>query len=170
MTLTIAILFGVFSAVSAVSVLIGLPGIWAMALVSLIVELIEPELLSWWAIGGLIFIAVFGEIVETLAGSVGAKAKGASNRAMIAAAVGGIVGGIVGTFAIPVPVVGTIIGSALGAGAFAVALEVTLADRRRWRHLGAVGVATAIGRLIAVVIKSVLAVVALFVVLGSLIF
>lgn len=170
MTLTIAIVFGVFSAVAALSVLIGLPGIWAMALASLIVEWTAPELMSWWAIGGLLAIAVIGEVIETVAGSVGAKARGASNRAMIAAAFGGIVGGIAGTLLIPVPVVGTIVGSALGAGIAAVALELTLIDRRDLKHLSGVGIATAIGRLLAVVIKSVLAVVAFTVVLVSLMF
>ena len=186
MTLTIAIGFGLFCVLCAFAVLVGLPGIFAMGLVALIVEWVTPELMSWWAIGGILGIAVLGEVIETLAGSLGAKAKGASNRAMFAAAVGsfasvndqavfaaavgGIAGAILGTFLIPIPVVGTVLGSALGAGLAAVGMELTLVDRRSVKHLGGVGAATAIGRLFAVVIKGVLAALACLVAIAAMIF
>jgi uncharacterized protein YqgC (DUF456 family) len=170
MTLAIAIGFGLFCVLCAFAVLVGLPGIFAMGLVALIVEWVAPELMSWWAIGGILGIAVLGEVIETLAGSLGAKAKGASNRAMFAAAVGGIAGAILGTFLIPIPVVGTVLGSALGAGLAAVGMELTLVDRRSVKHLGGVGAATAIGRLFAVVIKGVLAALACLVAIAAMIF
>jgi len=170
MTTAIAITFALFCVLCAGAVILGLPGIWAMAVAALIVEFTAPEVLTWWTVGGLFVVAVLGELVETLAGSLGAKSRGASKRAMVAAAIGGLVGALLGTVLIPIPVVGTVLGSAIGAGLFAVGFEITLIDRRRLRHLTNVGVATAIGRLFAVVIKGAMAVMAALVAVAAVLY
>jgi uncharacterized protein YqgC (DUF456 family) len=55
---------------------------------------------------------VAGELVEAVAGAIGAKKEKASKRAVFAAFFGGLVGGIIGTGVIPV--IGSIAGAILG--------------------------------------------------------
>lgn len=142
-----------------------LPGIWLMALSALLFRLWRPELVDWWVIIAVLAIALLGEALEFIAGAVGAKRGGGSGRAAIGAVIGGIIGAILGTVVIPIPLVGTILGSALGSGLLAVAFELTLrpsleSTPRAPGHMGRVGSSAFVGRLVATVIKSVLAVVA----------
>lgn len=143
----------------------GLPGIWLMGLFAILVRLWRPELVEWWVIFAVLGLALTAEVLEFVAGAVGAKRGGGSSRAAVGALVGGVVGAIMGTVLIPIPLVGTILGSALGSGLLAVAMELTLRPTlesapRGPGHMGRVGSAAFIGRLVATVIKSVFAVVA----------
>jgi len=60
-----------------------------------------------------IVLAVIGEVLEYLAGVMGAKKFGGSFRGMVGAFVGGLVGAVLGIM-IPVPVIGSIIGAIIG--------------------------------------------------------
>ncbi|WP_200761696.1 DUF456 domain-containing protein [Poriferisphaera corsica] len=73
--------------------------------------------LGWWVIGILFFLAILGEIIEFVAGALGAGKAGASKRAMVGAVFGGVAGAILGTiFLWFIPIIGTLIGAAVGAG------------------------------------------------------
>lgn len=102
--------------------------------------------LGWWTLGIVLALAVLGELIETLAASVGAKAVGGSKRGAMLALIGGIVGAIAGTVLLTIPVAGTLIGAAIGAGGFAM-----LGDRwagRNWSLAWKGGKAAATGKLI----------------------
>lgn len=143
--------------------LIGLPGTWMMALLALSTRLYAPELYSWWTIGGCLGLAVLAEISDFIAGAVGAGAEGASKRAGLAAIGGGLVGAIVGTPFLPP--IGTIIGAVAGAGLSASLAEVTLRKPEELtlmataKRAARVGRGAALGRFIAVLVKTAIAVV-----------
>ena len=102
-------------------------------------------------------LAVFGIVMENLAGFLGAKKSGASRQALIGAFIGGLVGmflGLVG--AILGPIVGAVIGE--------------LQARRSLPQAGKVGVATLIGFLAGTLIKIACAFAMLAVFLGALVF
>src|SRR5512137_1264001 len=92
------------NALCLVLVVFGIPGTWLMVAVTC--------LFAWWqrdagvfSDGTLIAIAVLalmGELIEFLAGMLGARRSGASWRGSIAAIFGAMLGAIVGTFAIPI--------------------------------------------------------------------
>lgn len=99
-------------------------------------------------------IFVIAEIIEFIAGLVGAKKEKASKRAMFATFIGTIIGGIWGTAILPV------IGSLLGAlfGAF---IATALAEYSKTKDLDQakrVGKSVLKGQIIAIVIKSTAAV------------
>jgi len=112
---SLSILAGIFM------VPLGLPGTWVIALGGVLYSLFQPF------DGGssspvavdlvLIGLAVFGEVMELLVGTLGSKPLQVSNGAIACAFIGGIVGAIVG---VPVFLVGSLIGLFIGAfvGAF----------------------------------------------------
>jgi uncharacterized protein YqgC (DUF456 family) len=113
--LTILILL---NALCLVLVIFGIPGNWLMVILTC--------LFAWWqrdagvfSGGTLIAIAVLalmGELIEFLAGTIGAKRSGASWQGSLAAIFGAMLGALVGTLAIPIPLVGTLVGASIGAG------------------------------------------------------
>ncbi len=156
MDIVIAILFSLSSFLLVFAVLLTLPGTWLMVLMAMLLNLtMEPNPFSWWTIGVAIALAMLGELLELIAGGAGAKAMGASKRSIVASIVGGVVGAILGTFLLPI--VGTIIGSALGAGVGAIVFEFTIADRRDLKHLRGIGTGAFTGRLLATVLKALVA-------------
>ncbi len=112
-------------------VLFGLPGNWLMVLTTL--------LFAWWtwdrrAVSGgtliaIAVLAVAGELIEFLGGTVGARKAGASWRASCAGLLGAILGALVGTVVFPVLFVGSIVGACLG-----VALAVWIVETSRGEH------------------------------------
>lgn len=99
----------------------GLPGAWILLGLAAAIELADPFWLGpgvtsigWWAIGAGTLVALLGEVIEFVSGSIGAKTGGGTRKGMIGAFIGGLVGAIIATFLIPVPVVGTLIGALLG--------------------------------------------------------
>lgn len=98
----------------------GLPGGWMILALAVLLELFDESLgmksstFGWWIISFGLLLQVVAEVVEFLAGAMGAKVGGASKKGMFAALVGGMLGTIVGTFLIPIPIVGSLLGSILG--------------------------------------------------------
>lgn len=158
MDIVLAILFSLSSFLLVFAVLLTLPGTWLMVLLALGLNLSMPSgPFSWWMIGVAFVLACLGEVLELVASGAGAKAKGASKRSIVASVVGGVAGAIVGT--IVLPIIGTIIGSALGAGVGAIVFEFTIADRRDLKHLRGIGTGAFTGRLLATVLKALVALV-----------
>ena len=134
--------------------LVSLPGIWFMLLVAALCKWWQPDLLSWETLGAVALLAVVAEIAEFFSSAVGAAKTGGSKSAAWAAVVGAIIGAIAGT---PfMPVVGTIAGAVIGAGLAATIVELGI-HKKPWRESLKVGGGAAAGRLVAVIIKGVLA-------------
>ena len=142
-----AVLLLVLNGLGVLLASMGLPGTWLILLGTCAV--------AWWRwdegfigiapLWILASLAVLGELVEFVAGALGAKRSGGSLLGAAGAMLGGVAGGILGTFFIPVPIVGSILGAALGA--FSGAL---LGERMRGRELesaAAVGRGAFVGRL-----------------------
>lgn len=157
----IAIVVFVLSALVALGlVVLSLPGVWMLALMTVLTEIFFEDLFSWWTIAAVLALAVIAEVVDTMASAAGAKKAGGSRRAMFASIVGAIAGGILGSFV--VPILGTIVGAVLGAGLAAGVLESTKryhdiegdsVKSRSWN----VGVGAAKGRAVAIMVKGVIA-------------
>ena len=134
--------------------LVSLPGIWFMLLVAALCKWWQPDLLSWETLGAVALLAVVAEIAEFFSSAVGAAKTGGSRSAAWAAVVGAIIGAIAGT---PfMPIVGTIVGAVIGAGLAATIVELGV-HKKPWRESLKVGGGAAAGRLVAVIIKGVLA-------------
>ena len=73
--------------------------------------------------------AVVGEVLEFIAGAMGARAGGASRAGMAGSLVGGFVGVVLGTILIPVPLAGSIVGALAGVVAGAVVGEMAFHGR-----------------------------------------
>jgi uncharacterized protein len=112
------ILLVLLNAVCLALVLFGIPGTWLMVILTC--------LFAWWqwdtgvfSGGTLIAIAVLalmGELIEFLAGMVGARRSGTSWRGAISAIFGAMLGALLGTFLISIPLIGTLVGASVGAG------------------------------------------------------
>ncbi|MEO9931529.1 DUF456 domain-containing protein [Rhodopirellula bahusiensis] len=133
--------------------LVALPGNWvAIALMALYAWL-GPETGRWQL--GLVSLAIafllglVGELVEFLAGAMGASRAGASRRATLMAIVGSIIGAIVGGIVgLPIPVVGPVLAAILfgGLGATAGAMYAEWNDGKTWRDSWRIGQAAFWGR------------------------
>jgi len=159
---TVALIFAVVILLNAGCVLMvafQLPGTWLMLALTAAV--------AWWRWGqGTIgietlvtmsFLAVIGEVIETVGGSAAAGKAGASKRGMLGALVGAVFGAICGTLFIPIPVAGTLMGACLGSGAGAIT-----GDRwagRPWAGAWNAGRAATVGRFRATLGKLAVAVV-----------
>lgn len=138
LTILVGVIFVVFGLGCIVLVAIGLPGAWFMLGGALVIELLDflylPEGERWtfslWLLGACLLLAVIGEILEFIAGMLGAKAGGASKAGTWGALIGGIVGAILGTavFAIIGSLIGAVIGSFLGAVVGELTVSKTLDD------------------------------------------
>ena len=81
---------------------IGLPGNWLIFITALCYGYLQNFVhINTMILLGLFGAVVIGELVEFVAGSLGAKKENASRSAIIAAFIGGIVGGIIGTGIMP---------------------------------------------------------------------
>ena len=92
---------------------------------------------------------VFGELVEAIAGAVGAKKEKASLRAIIAAFFGGVIGGIIGTGILPL--IGSVGGAILGGFAGSYLAEYT--KHRDTDKAGRVAQSVIKGQVIGLIIK-----------------
>ena len=108
-------------------VLFGLPGNWLMVLSTCLFAWWQRDqgIFSGWTLIAITALALLGELIEFLAGMLGARGSGASWRASIAAVFGAILGAVLGTFLIPVPLLGTMIGASVGAGLAVWAMEAS---------------------------------------------
>ena len=80
MTILIGILFTLFSAVLALLVILGLPGIWLMIALAGIIDLVDslthdgPLTFGWVSMAIALGLALLSEVIEFAAGAAGAKA------------------------------------------------------------------------------------------------
>ncbi len=162
-------LFSLITLVFVVAIPFGLPGMWMMLGLAVIIELLDTLVLPaphsvtfGWSVlaisGGL---GVVGEVIEAGAGAAGTRMGGGTNRGMWGAIAGGIVGAILFTVWLPVPLVGTLVGALVGTfvGAFigeATGEESRLRSRRE--NFRAAGAAT-VGRLAGTLGKTAIAIV-----------
>jgi uncharacterized protein YqgC (DUF456 family) len=104
-----------------------LPGNWLMVLSTCLFAWWrwDERVFSGWTLIAITALALVGELVEFLAGMIGARQSGASWRGAMMAVLGAIVGAIVGTFAVPVPFLGSVIGASTGAGLVVWVTEVS---------------------------------------------
>ncbi|HYF15760.1 MAG TPA: DUF456 domain-containing protein [Phycisphaerales bacterium] len=131
-----------------------LPGTWLIAAAAIAVRILRPEMLSWWPIAVLLVLALLGELLEFVAGALGARKAGASRTGAIGAVVGALVGALAGA-----PVlfpVGSIVGGAVGSGAGAV-LGEHMQTRKTWKESARIAGGAAAGRLLATVAKTLIA-------------
>jgi len=143
MTIAVAATFAFFGALTAATVLVGLPGTWMLLLLAVILELADGYLLGgagtatapvtfgWWLIGGGVAMAVVGEVLDLAAGALGAKQGGASRRGVLGAFLGGMGGALFGTFLLPIPLVGTLVGALAGTFFGALVGEMNDPEQKR---------------------------------------
>ena len=140
-------------------VALGLPGTWLMV--------ITTALVAWWqwpadsttdapmigigVLAAIVVVATLAEVLELIAGVVGAKATGGGRRGSIGALAGGLIGALAGTFLIPIPLLGSLVGACLGAGLGAWGLELS-GGRQQGAALKA-GVGAGVGRFFGTVAK-----------------
>ena len=131
----VAVIVFLSGAGSVFLVMIGLPGTWALLALAGLIELLdglylpgdESTTFSWWLLLGCVALAGIGELLELLAGALGAKKAGSSRRGMIASVIGGIVGAILGApFGL---ILGSFCGAVVGTFAGAVLGEITHRDK-----------------------------------------
>jgi uncharacterized protein YqgC (DUF456 family) len=96
-------------------------------------------------------LAVLGEVVEALAGVVGAAQQGGSRRGLALSVVGAVVGSVIGiAVGLPIPLVGSAVAAIVGgaAGAFAGAVIGENWKGRTWDEGIRVGTAAFWGRIL----------------------
>ncbi|MFK7759207.1 MAG: DUF456 domain-containing protein [Phycisphaerales bacterium] len=135
---------------------ITLPGIWLMAACSALLALWVPEYIGWWTVLSLFGIAGLSEFVDFIASALGVKRMGGSRSGAVGSVIGTLAGAILGTFVIPIPIVGSIAGGVIGAGLGAFIAERSVAQRTMKESVRS-GSGAALGRLVSMVIKLMLA-------------
>jgi uncharacterized protein YqgC (DUF456 family) len=130
------------NAVWLMLVLFDVPGNWLMVLSTCLFAwwTWDQGVFSGWTLIVITALALLGELVEFLAGMLGARSSGASWQASVAAIFGAVLGAIFGTFTIPVLFLGTLIGASIGAGLAVWATEIArrqLAEHSLRRAVGA---------------------------------
>jgi uncharacterized protein len=105
--------------------LLAMPGNWLIVAVAGLYAWLGPQSgvtqIAWKTVVVMFLLAVLGEVVEFLAGVVGARRAGGSRRAALYSLIGSLLGAIGGaTAGLPIPVIGSAVGAVLGAavGAF----------------------------------------------------
>lgn len=115
----------VVNAVWLLIALAGIPGNWLMiGTVAAFDWWRDERVVHWPTWIAVLAIAVTGEVIELVAGAIGARKFGGSKWASLGALAGGLVGALCGTFMIPVPLFGTIIGAVVGAFSGATGVEL----------------------------------------------
>ncbi|MFP6907200.1 MAG: DUF456 domain-containing protein [Verrucomicrobiota bacterium] len=120
--LLFAILYLLALAIGWVLALVGLGGTWIMVGVSVLYAWLIPEAspfqLGWAAVISLGVLAGLGELIEFLAGALGAKKAGGSRRSIALSLVGSVFGSLLGAIAgtAVLPIIGTLMGAILCAG------------------------------------------------------
>jgi hypothetical protein len=144
-----------FNLLACFATLLTLPGNWFIVAATAVFALIynapgEPGI-SWWTVGGLVGLALLGEVLEFAAGAMGAAKHGGTRRGMLLSLVGAAVGSIWGAFlTLPIPLVGPLFG-ALGGGALGAFCGAFLGEKWAGKTTGqsaAVGKGAFIGRLL----------------------
>lgn len=135
--------------------LTGLPGNLLIVVVSLAYGWQEGFLsLTSGSLLVLVGLYLSGEVIEFLAGSIGAKKEQASGKTIAAAFFGAIVGGIMGTGILPV--IGTLVGSVTGGFFASYSVEYKYAKDKRRAIQVAKGVVR--GQLLGILVKCIVAI------------
>ena len=103
----VAVIFFLLGAACTVLVVFQLPGSWILLGIALLIEWLDRYYLpagsrqtfDWWVLGASLVLLIIGEIIEFVAGAVGARKGGSSRRGMWGALIGGFNGtgnGLVG--------------------------------------------------------------------------
>ncbi len=153
-----AILLMIVNAVGLALVAAGLPGNWLMVACTLLAQwgysragAGNTPLFSPGVLLAVILLAIAGEVLEFIAGLVGAKRAGGTRYGAWGAVLGTIAGGIAGTFVIALPVIGSLIGACAGAALGAILLELHGGTRPALALRSGAG--AGIGRLIGTLAK-----------------
>ncbi len=135
--------------------ILGLPGNWILAGLAVACwGLPEPGSMlsiSWVPVVSLLVLAAIGEAIEFLAGALGVKKLGGSNRSTWFALGGSLLGALAGfVVGSGVPVIGNIIASVLGSalGALVGSVYGERTSGKPWEHSLQVGSAAFIGRIL----------------------
>lgn len=134
---------------------IGLPGNWLIFFIALGYGYLESFVYMNHTVLLILFGAVLaGELVEFVAGALGAKKENASNRAVLAAFIGGIAGGILGTGIMPG------LGSIAGAvgGSFAAGYLAEYAATGNSEKAGRVAKSIVVGQALGLIFKLAMAI------------
>ncbi|MHC4415096.1 MAG: DUF456 family protein [Planctomycetota bacterium] len=162
----VAALLFLLGAVCVVLVVIQLPGAWILLALAAVVEYCDrfylPEgdrqTFGWWVLGSCLILLVIGEIVEFIAGALGAQKGGSSRRGTIGALVGGIAGIFIFTpLFFFVPLFGAFLGAVLGTFVGAIVGELS-AERATLRGSVRPAVGATIGRVLGTTGKVAIAV------------
>jgi uncharacterized protein YqgC (DUF456 family) len=100
--------------------LFGLPGNWinlaALACYAWRFPAGQRLSITWWVVGGVLLLAILGEVLELVAGAAGAARAGASRRSAVLALGGSLAGSLLGAvIGLPIPLIGSVIAIVLGA-------------------------------------------------------
>jgi uncharacterized protein YqgC (DUF456 family) len=158
-SIVILVIFALYASICVLITLVGLPGTWLMVAGALVVMLCNPLwsdtlIWSWSAIGIALGLAVCGEILETAAAGLGAKAGGGTKRGMAGAILGSMIGALIATFTIPIPLLGTLIGAVFGAFGGALVGELSRKEQASAGTLLKSATGAAIGRVLGILGKS----------------
>ena len=158
-SIVILVLFALYGCICVFITLVGLPGTWFMFGGALVITLCNPlwsdePVWGWITIGIVLGLAVCGEILETAAAGLGAKAGGGTTRGMVGAIIGSMVGALVSTFLIPIPLIGTLIGAIVGAFGGALLGELTHKDVAAPGELAKSATGAAVGRVFGIIGKA----------------
>ncbi len=158
--ISVAFVFAILAAGCVVTVVLGLPGAWIMLGLAVVIELLDSmyvtqrsgDTFGWWLLGACLALAVTGEILEFIAGALGARRAGSSRRGMWGAIIGGLVGAVLGV-GIPVPIVGTLIGAVIGTFAGAILGELSAAPSATVRDSLKPATGATVGRILGTLSK-----------------
>lgn len=140
-------------------VALGLPGTWLMVITTALVawwqwpvdSTVEAPMIGIGVLAAIVVVAALAEVLELVAGVLGAKATGGGRRGSVGALAGGLIGALVGTVLIPIPLLGSLVGACMGAGLGAWGLELS-GGREQGAALKA-GVGAGVGRFFGTVVK-----------------
>ncbi len=144
--------------------LVALPGNWLIVGAAALYAWVGPQTgithMTGKTVLAMLILAIVGEIVEFLAGVIGAQRAGGSRRAAVYSLIGSLFGAVAGaSLGIPIPVVGSAIGAVVGGavGAFGGAAFAEHTLGMEAQHSMKVGQAAFWGRLLGTGAKTVVA-------------
>ena len=150
--------------IASLFVYLGLGGsfiVLGLAVVHALVSGFDP--ITWQLLLVLLSLALFGELLEFLIGTFYVAQKGATKWGVFAAFAGGLIGAVLGNGL--VPVVGAVLGSF--AGAFGGAVLGEYYQNEKLEPSLRVGAHAFLGRILAMVIKHLIALVMVFLILRA---
>lgn len=158
--MVVAVVFTVLGLGCLILVALGLPGTWIFLALALVIEFCDRWYLptdhgttfGWPVFLICVLLAGLGELLEFLAGVLGAKRGGSSKRGMVGALIGGILGALLGV-ALPFPIVGSLIGALVGTFAGAVLGEISSWNRDELHRAVGPALGATVGRLLGTLAK-----------------